>query len=184
MYKRGPKPPPFLWEKGASANFKTPKIPTEFSFGIGMVYTKKIPEGSHRNTESGYNSMHSARSCPSSTTYKDLRSRSSSFVLDLMAWCWICLVQRFFYPQSFWSCSFFTSFIPGILTYSISFGPTTRLWRPRPSILSLQTPANTMSSSWLALTRKGALLPRLQMQMSIDGVKSGVRLLSGSLPVL
>ena len=24
MYKRGPKPPPFLWEKGAPANFKIP----------------------------------------------------------------------------------------------------------------------------------------------------------------
>ncbi len=51
MYKRGPKPPPFLWEKGAPANFKIPKILTEFSFGIGMVNTKKIPKGSYRNTE-------------------------------------------------------------------------------------------------------------------------------------
>ena len=52
MYKRGPKPPPFLWEKGAPANFKIPKILTEFSFGIGMVNTEKIPKGSYRNTES------------------------------------------------------------------------------------------------------------------------------------
>ncbi len=51
MYKRGPKPPPLLWEKGAPANFKIPKILTEFSFGIGMVNTKKIPKGSYRNTE-------------------------------------------------------------------------------------------------------------------------------------
>jgi hypothetical protein len=28
VYKRGPKPPPFLWEKGAPANFKIPKILT------------------------------------------------------------------------------------------------------------------------------------------------------------
>ncbi len=56
VHKRGPKPPPFLWEKGAPANFKIPKIPTGFSFGIGMVYTKKIPEGSYRNTESVCNS--------------------------------------------------------------------------------------------------------------------------------
>jgi hypothetical protein len=66
----------------------------------------------------------------------------------------------------------------------ISFGPATRLWRPQSSILSLRMPATTMSSSWLALTGKGALLPRLQMQTSIDGVKSEVRPLSGSLPVL
>ena len=57
MYKRGPKPPPFLWEKGAPTNFKKPKILTEFSFGIGMVNTEKIPKGSYRNTESVYNSM-------------------------------------------------------------------------------------------------------------------------------
>ena len=57
MYKRGPKPPPFLWEKGAPANFKIPKILTEFSFGIGMVNTEKIPKGSYRNTESGYNGL-------------------------------------------------------------------------------------------------------------------------------
>jgi hypothetical protein len=56
VYKRGPKPPPFLWEKGAPANFKIPKILTEFSFGIGMVNTEKIPKGSYRNTESVYNS--------------------------------------------------------------------------------------------------------------------------------
>jgi hypothetical protein len=43
VYKRGPKPPPFLWEKGASAYFKIPKILTGFSFGIGMVNTEKIP---------------------------------------------------------------------------------------------------------------------------------------------
>jgi hypothetical protein len=52
VYKRGPKPPPFLWEKGAPADFKIPKILTEFSFGIGMVNTEKIPKGSYRNTES------------------------------------------------------------------------------------------------------------------------------------
>jgi hypothetical protein len=46
--------PPFLWEKGALANFKIPKILTEFSFGIGMVNTEKIPKGSYRNTESVY----------------------------------------------------------------------------------------------------------------------------------
>jgi hypothetical protein len=56
VYKRGSKPPPFLWEKGAPANFKIPKILTEFSFGIGMVNTEKIPKGSYRNTESVYNS--------------------------------------------------------------------------------------------------------------------------------
>jgi hypothetical protein len=56
VYKRGPKPPPFLWEKGAPANFKIPKILTEFSFGIGMVNTEKKPKGSYRNTESVYNS--------------------------------------------------------------------------------------------------------------------------------
>ena len=56
MYKRGPKPPPFLWEKGAPAHFKIPKILTEFSFGIGMVNTEKIPKGSYQNTESVYNS--------------------------------------------------------------------------------------------------------------------------------
>jgi hypothetical protein len=44
--------PPFLWEKGALANFKIPKILTEFSFGIGMINTEKIPKGSYRNTES------------------------------------------------------------------------------------------------------------------------------------
>ncbi len=56
MNKRGPKPPPFLWEKGAPANFKIPKILTEKSFGIGMVNTEKIPKGSYQNTESVYNS--------------------------------------------------------------------------------------------------------------------------------
>jgi hypothetical protein len=56
VYKRGPKSPPFLWEKGAPANFKIPKILTEFSFGIGMVNTEKIPKGSYRNTESVCNS--------------------------------------------------------------------------------------------------------------------------------
>jgi hypothetical protein len=56
VYKRGPKPPPFLWEKGVPANFKIPKILTEKSFGIGMVNTEKIPKGSYRNTESVYNS--------------------------------------------------------------------------------------------------------------------------------
>jgi hypothetical protein len=50
--QKGAKAPPFLWEKGAPANFKIPKILTEFSFGIGMVNTKKIPKGSYRNTES------------------------------------------------------------------------------------------------------------------------------------
>ena len=30
VYKRGPKPPPFLWEKGAPANFKIPKILPSF----------------------------------------------------------------------------------------------------------------------------------------------------------
>ena len=54
VYKRGPKPPPPL--KGAPANFKIPKILTEFSFGIGMVNTKKIPKDSYRNTESVCNS--------------------------------------------------------------------------------------------------------------------------------
>jgi hypothetical protein len=54
--QKGAKAPPFLWEKGAPANFKIPKILTEFSFGIGMVNTKKIPKGSYRNTESEYNS--------------------------------------------------------------------------------------------------------------------------------
>ena len=41
VYKRGPKPPPFLWEKGAPANFKIPNLPTEFPFGI--VFGMKIP---------------------------------------------------------------------------------------------------------------------------------------------
>ncbi len=59
MHKRGPKPPPFLWEKGDPANFKIPKILTEFSFGIGRVNTEKIPKGSYQNTESVCNSRHS-----------------------------------------------------------------------------------------------------------------------------
>ncbi len=40
----------------APANFKIPKIPTEFSFGIGLVNTEKIPKGSYQNTESICNS--------------------------------------------------------------------------------------------------------------------------------
>ena len=56
VYKRGPKPPPFLWEKGAPANFKIPNLPTEFPFGIRYENTEKIPKGSYRNTESVYNS--------------------------------------------------------------------------------------------------------------------------------
>ena len=56
MYKRGPKPPPFLWEKGAPANFKIPNLPTEFPFGIRYENTEKIPKGSYQNTESVYNS--------------------------------------------------------------------------------------------------------------------------------
>ncbi len=128
--------------------------------------------------------MPSAHSCPSSTTYKVLWSQSLSFVLGLMAWCWICLVPRFFYPRSYWSCFFFTPFISVILTSLISFGPGTRLWRLRPSIPLLRMPATTMSTSWLALTRTGALIPRLLLPTSIDGVKSGVCPSSGSLPVL
>jgi hypothetical protein len=54
--QKGAEAPPFLWEKGAPANFKIPKILTKFSFGIGMVNTEKIPKGSYRNTESVYNS--------------------------------------------------------------------------------------------------------------------------------
>ncbi len=59
---KGAEAPPFLWEKGAPANFKIPKILTEKSIGIGMVNTEKIPKGSYRNTESVYNSIiyHSA----------------------------------------------------------------------------------------------------------------------------
>ncbi len=72
MYKRGPKPPPFLWEKGAPANFKIPKILTEFSFGIGMVNTEKIPKGSYRNTESEYNS----------STYLLLSMRQATVFVD------------------------------------------------------------------------------------------------------
>jgi hypothetical protein len=52
VYKRGPKLPPLPLGNGGSRNFKIPKILTEFSFGIGMVNTKKIPKGSYRNTES------------------------------------------------------------------------------------------------------------------------------------
>ncbi len=33
---KGAEAPPFLWEKGAPANFKIPKILTEKSFGIGI----------------------------------------------------------------------------------------------------------------------------------------------------
>jgi hypothetical protein len=56
VYKRGPKPPPFLWEKGAPANIKIPNLPTEFPFAIQYENTKKIPKGLYRNTESVYNS--------------------------------------------------------------------------------------------------------------------------------
>ena len=52
VYKRGPKPPPFLWEKGAPANFKIPNLPTEFPFGIRYENTEKIPKGSYPNTKS------------------------------------------------------------------------------------------------------------------------------------
>jgi hypothetical protein len=69
VYKRGPKPPPFLWEKGAPTNFKLPKILTEFSFGIGMVNTEKIPKGSYQNTESGYNSTPLSGKDHNSLTY-------------------------------------------------------------------------------------------------------------------
>ena len=40
MNKRGPKPPPFLWEKGAPANFKIPNLPTKFPFGIQYENTQ------------------------------------------------------------------------------------------------------------------------------------------------
>ncbi len=36
----------------AQTNFKIPKILTEFSFGIGMVNTEKIPKSSYRNSKS------------------------------------------------------------------------------------------------------------------------------------
>ncbi len=52
---RGPKPP-FLWEKGAPANFKILNLPTEFPFGIRYENTEKIPKGSYRNIESVFNS--------------------------------------------------------------------------------------------------------------------------------
>jgi hypothetical protein len=72
VYKRGPKPP-FLWEKGAPANFKMQKILTEFSFGIGMVNTKKIPKGSYRNTESVCNSNNSAFIVPIITAVRQTK---------------------------------------------------------------------------------------------------------------
>ena len=56
VYKRGPKPPPLFWEKGAPANLKIPNLPTEFLFGIRYENTEKIPKGSYQNTESLYNS--------------------------------------------------------------------------------------------------------------------------------
>jgi hypothetical protein len=62
--QKGAEAPPFLWEKGAPANFKIPKILTKFSFGIGMVNTEKIPKGSYQNTKSVYNS-NSSRFCGS-----------------------------------------------------------------------------------------------------------------------
>ena len=120
-----------------------------------------------------------ALSCLSSTTYRVLQSPSSSFVLGLMAWYWICLVRRSFYPLSFWSCYFFAHFIPVILTSSINFGPGTSISRLLPSIPSLTMPATTMSSSWLALTRKVVLLPKLLLPTLINRVKSGLRPLNG-----
>jgi hypothetical protein len=54
--QKGAKAPPFLWEKGAPANFKIPNLPTEFPFCIRYENTEKIPKGSYRNTESVYNS--------------------------------------------------------------------------------------------------------------------------------
>jgi hypothetical protein len=128
--------------------------------------------------------MRSAHLCPSSTTHRVHRSSSSSFALGLMAWCWICLDLRFFYFQSFWSCFFFAPSIPIILTSSINFGPGTRFWRLRPSIPLLRMPATTMSSSWLARTRKVALLSRRLLPTSIGRVKSGLHPLKGYPPML
>ena len=36
--------------------YRLPQVLTEFSFGIGMVNTEKIPKCSYQNTESVYNS--------------------------------------------------------------------------------------------------------------------------------
>jgi hypothetical protein len=43
--------PPLLSEKGIPAKIKLPKLPTEFSFGIGMVNTGKIPTNTYRKTQ-------------------------------------------------------------------------------------------------------------------------------------
>ena len=58
-YARGHRAPSWYEQVDPGAywrNLKIPKIPPEFSFGIGMLYTEKIPKGSYRNTESVCNS--------------------------------------------------------------------------------------------------------------------------------
>jgi len=85
VYKRGPKPPPFLWEKGAPANFKIPNLPTEFPFGIWYENIKKIPKGSYRNTESVYNSRLFAPYCPNGRHgHQFWRKKSSCGVVKLL----------------------------------------------------------------------------------------------------
>ena len=81
VYKRGPKPPPFLWEKGAPANFKIPNLPTEFPFGI--VFGMKIPrkyQRVHTEIPNLYNS----------TSYIG----RWGWILGKMGYGWACMMLR------------------------------------------------------------------------------------------
>jgi hypothetical protein len=44
---------PLLSEKGVPTKFTTPKLPTEFFFGIGMVNTRKIPTDTNQKYQIG-----------------------------------------------------------------------------------------------------------------------------------
>ncbi len=48
----GPKPP-FLREKGAPTKILIPNVPTEISFGIGMVNTRTIPTNTNQKYQIG-----------------------------------------------------------------------------------------------------------------------------------
>jgi len=79
--KGGPKPPPFLWEKGAPANFKIPNLPTEFPFGI--VFGMKIPR-KYQRVHTGIPNLYS------STSYIG----RWGWILGKMGYGWACMMLR------------------------------------------------------------------------------------------